>query len=133
MTTPLALPFDAPLEISRPRKAGHVRETSVLATQALSAHLEGRAAETLQELKSWQLIEGDAPTSGELAMRFHRIRRTLAGVCHTDRPEWMADLLFIRRGLSDAQTRGVVEAVRGGKRKCRVTGRICTTWRLRQR
>lgn len=124
----MALPFDATVAPARRRKRGHVRETSVLAKQAESARLEGRAAETLHHLQLWWLAEDDAPTSAELARWYHRHHHA-AGVL----PEWTADLLFIRRGISDLQTRGVVEAVPHGKRTCAVTGRTCTTWRIRQR
>jgi hypothetical protein len=43
------------------------------------------------------------------------------------------DLLYVRRGLSDAQDAGFVEHVPNGKRKCTVGGCTCVTWKLRTR
>lgn len=100
----------------RRRKAINVPRTSVLAGQAVNK--DARVSRILGELVS--LEDADHPTSHELASAW----------TWPDAPS-LAQLLEVRRGLSDALAAGLVE--HAGERKCSISGRRCKTWRLRQR
>lgn len=106
-----------------PKRHKRVRETSVGAYADGRERFTGRKAHVLRWLAAhwnrWQV----SPTSAELAQRTDE----KAGI------DWTAHVLYVRRGLSDLQTAGCVEAVPHGERACNVTGRICETWRVKQR
>jgi hypothetical protein len=80
----------------------------------------GRKADVLRWLAHYWNHYQDSPTSAELAKNESPTR-----MMTTD------ELLYVRRGLSDLQTHGLVETVE--KRRCTVTGRTCRTWRVTQR
>ena len=101
----------------RPRR--RVRETSKAAYADGRARFVGRKADVLRWLAAYFNLTQANPTSAELASWNTELN------ANDDRV-----LLFVRRGLSDLQTAGVVEAVPQGKRKCRVTGSSCETWRV---
>jgi hypothetical protein len=106
MTQP-DLGFGAP----RRRKAGRVPVTSAVAYQA--AHPQTRMTKVLS-----MLTFVDAPvTSAELSSRFSGW-------------QWptMEYTLYVRRGLSDALSAGLVE--HAGKRLCAVSGTLALTWRV---
>lgn len=129
MTTP-CLPglFTVP-ETVKPRR---VRETSVAVYHAVKNALAGRKAEVLRWLEWYRDRHQESPTSAEL----HRAAPDAAADCETSGPVFLSatdSLLYIRRGISDLQAVGLVEAVPQGKRPCRVSGRTCETWRVRQR
>jgi len=92
----------------RAKKRGHVPRTSVLAYQDAQPHT--RAAEVLAAVIRFTAVIGYPLTSAELAETAER------------------DLLFIRRGLSDLLADGAVE--HAAPRKCRVSQRLCLTWRI---
>lgn len=115
----------------RRTKAGHVRTTSRLAHQEGLARFDKREALTAGVLVAW------TERNDALAMpQFPLTSAELAGYYFTSSPSQrvpLEQLLYIRRGLSDLQTKGAVEAVPHGQRRCRVTGRKCETWRLVRR
>jgi hypothetical protein len=116
--------FDQGVSPPREEKRGHVRETSVLAKQALvaSGALDRRAAWVRDWLVLVRQGGGVAPTSGELA----RAMPYPSG-------QWYRHLANVRRGCSDAADVGAIETVPNGKRKCAVSGKACETWRVRTR
>jgi hypothetical protein len=107
----------------RPKKAGHVRSTSVAVAHELRAHLSEREGAVLEWLVSMSRFHLD-PTSAELA-RWRWRDQGLSGKTSTD------CLLYVRRGLSDLQTHGLVES--SGKRTCQVSGRLSIVWRVKSR
>jgi hypothetical protein len=82
---------------------------------------EGRKGDVLRWLARYWNKYQRSPTSAELAGD------------HGDGAKFTTtdSILYVRRGLSDLQTHGLVETVE--KRKCAVTGRTCCTWRVRSR
>jgi len=104
--------FAEPESTFREKKAVNVPRTSVLAYQ--ERNRTGRVDYVLQAITHLTA----AATSAELCSQSF-------GDTRTD------GLLYIRRGLSDALALGLVE--HAGQRVCRVSGRTCITWRLRQR
>jgi hypothetical protein len=113
--------YDVPPGEKRPWR--RVRDTSRAAYADGRERFTGRKAFTLRVLAAyWHRFQA-WPTSAELAaqddMWAGDIMRT-----------WDAQLLLIRRGLSDLQAAGVVEAVPQGQRRCRMTGRRCEVWRV---
>lgn len=107
MTQQMLFSQDAP---RRRKKAVNVPRTSVLAYQEQPR--DTRVQHVLE------MLPDRSVTSAELAkMRY-----------------WTAttdDVLYIRRGLSDALALGLVE--HAPARKCAVSGRTCLTWRVRTR
>ena len=117
MTQPSLLDLPA----ARPTKRGAVPTSSRLTYQAEHARLEKRA----DLVRSWLRQHAERqppPTSAELS-------RWVFG----DDEAPVSDALYVRRGLSDLQAAGVAEHVPGGDRRCRQSGRLCVTWRLRTR
>lgn len=101
----------------RPTKRGHVRETSIAQYQVGRERLRGRAANVLRQLAAYVNRRQVAPTSAELTKG--------------DSDGYSTDaLLYVRRGLSDLQRLGLVQAVPNGSRICRVSQRKCETWRV---
>jgi hypothetical protein len=100
-----------------------VRDTSRAAYQDGRERFTGRQADVLRWLGHYLNHHVHRPTSGELA-RFVEGRH----VQEVDGWEWAALILHVRRGISDLQTSGVVEAT--DKRRCQETGRTCHTWRV---
>lgn len=120
--------FDVPV----PRRHRRVRDTSVASYAVGREKFTGRQADVLRWLAAYWNLHQESPTSAELDDAMYQ--RAFDPGC---RDEWLrsvsADyrLLWVRRGLSDLQTHGLVETVE--KRKCAVTDRLCRTWRVRQR
>lgn len=112
MTQPSLL--DLPQQ--RPRKAGHVPRTSVLAF--MDQPRDARVMVVLRQLQRFVTSRGCCPTSAEL------VHLDVQGC--SDRA-----LLYFRRGLSDALRLGLAE--HAGTRKCTVSGRTCLTWAVRSR
>jgi hypothetical protein len=110
----------APTE-KRPWK--RVRETSRAAYADGRERFTGRRADVLRWLAAWWNARQEWPTSAEVANEHY----WLDDIRMTD---YSAAVLFVRRGLSDLQVAGVVEAVPQGQRRCRVTGRRCEVWRV---
>lgn len=102
----------------RETKRVNVPRTSVEAYQR--THAETRIATVLSELNSYSIKYCHPPTSAELTQWRHYHSRY-----STD------DLLYIRRGLSDALAKGLVE--HGPSRRCAVSGTQALTWRVRSR
>lgn len=109
MTQPSLLDLPQP----RPRKAGHVPRSSVLAGQ--SVERDTRMVNVILALVDCE----EPPTSAELAARMVGPDATLS------------DVLTARRGLSDALAKGYVE--HAGQRVCRVSNRHCLLWRTKGR
>lgn len=113
------------LDVPTPRRHRTTRQTSRASYAIGREQFTGRKADVLRWLShywnEWQV----SPTSAELSVTRHWGKEEA----------WSGDrkLLYVRRGLSDLQTEGVVEAVPHGKRQCAVTGRTCETWRVSQR
>lgn len=113
-------------DVPRPKKAGRVTATSVLAYQS-----RPRDARVTTALGAIDRIDQhfDAPaTSAELALFYHQ-RQSLDFAW--DRQAPLGTLLEIRRGLSDALALGLVE--HAGQRVCAVSGKKCLTWKVRTR
>lgn len=114
---------------SRSKKRGSVRRSSVLTYQAEQGWIGKRAYSVKRWLARWAVdMSAMDATSAELSMWSQRLTKN----GHADAND-MTWLLYVRRGLSDCQTAGVVERVPHGDRKCRVSGRTCATWRLKER
>lgn len=108
---------------TRQKKRGSVRRSSVLTYQAEHGLIGIRAERARHAVKWWP--DDNAPAAAELAAQWWR------GAF--DGAEFKVRTLEVRRGLSDAQEYGVVERVPNGDRKCRISGRTCATWRLKER
>ena len=109
----------------RPKKRIRVRETSIAGYIEGREHFTGRKAEVLRWLAGYWNRWLMAPTSAELSQ--------WAKPDEWANPETrLALLLHTRRGLSDLQTAGVVEAA--GKRGCRMNRhRVAMTWKVKSR
>lgn len=119
MTQP-GLFTEPPLPSARPKKRGHVRATSIAQYADGRERFTGRKSDVLRWLAHYVNARTEYPTSAELADLVSNF--TL---------EWRRGdtlLLYVRRGLSDLQTAGVVEA--NGARTCRVSKRRVETWRI---
>lgn len=114
--------FDVPV----PRKHRKTRETSIASYAVARERLKGREADVLRWLAAFWNVYQHSPTSAELSK--YAMQRIAEDSNLRGDAEW---LLFTRRGISDLQTHGLVEA--SGKRQCRVTGSSCMTWRVVQR
>lgn len=118
------------IEMPVPKKHRTTRQTSRASYAIGREQFTGRKADVLRWLSAHWNHYQESPTSAELARDW---KVTI----------WSFDkmLLYVRRGLSDLQTEGVVEVAmcnRGGKvvpfkRVCAVTGNMCMTWRVSQR
>ena len=100
--------------VARPKKRGAVPRSSVLAYRDVDR--ESRGAKVLERLCGWAASGSGWPTSAELAAWLS------GGHPDTD------TILFVRRGLSDLLSDGLVE--HGEMRPCSETGRRCLTWRV---
>lgn len=110
---------------TRPKVRRHVRDTSRAQYRDALERLTGRKGEVLRWLAHYVATRASHPTAAELL----RLDIDACGdVVWTDET---AHLLHVRRGLSDLQASGLVESA--GKRVCRVTGRVCHTWRVVER
>lgn len=109
---------------AEPRK--RVRETSCMGYEMVDG--ETRLATVKRWLAHFWNRHQQSPTSGELA-HFARTRH------YQEVKGWSVDklVLYVRRGLSDAQAVNMVEAVHGGKRRCRKMGTMQEAWRVRER
>jgi hypothetical protein len=118
-----------PMLIETPprRVRRRVRDTSIQQYAEARDRLKGRQADVLRWLAHWWNAKQTSPTSAELVAWLGREDRD-GSIISRDRT---ADLLYVRRGLSDLQTHGLVETVE--KRICAVTGRMCRTWRVKSR
>ena len=113
-----------PPEAKAPRK--RVRETSCMGYELVDG--ETRMATVKRWLAHYWNRHQQSPTSGELT-RFAEIR-------HADEIKgwsWDKTLLHVRRGLSDGQSKGILETVPTGERTCRRQGTWQETWRVRER
>lgn len=118
--TQLALSLTAPAQ-KPPRR--RVRAVSRQAYAEGRERFTGRRGAVLRLLAAFYNLYQTWPTSGELASA-------------ADLPlhgERLERLLYVRRGLSDLQRTGNVEAVPKGQRRCNVVGRLCETWRIPSR
>jgi hypothetical protein len=93
------------------RKRGFVPASSVEAYQR--THKDTRVSVVVD------LLDGLRPTTSAELTRFYNAYPT------TD------DLLYVRRGLSDAQKLGLVE--HAGKRPCTVAKTLAVTWKVKSR
>ena len=116
------LPSLEPATQRREKIRKRVRAVSVAQYADGRARFTGRKADVLQWLAAYYNLLQLWPTSAELAAEV--ADRGYKG------GEWTSHLLYVRRGLSDLQTAGTVEAVPAGQRRCAVTGRRCETWRV---
>lgn len=116
--------FDAQ---QRTKKWVNVPRTSVAVYRETDS--SGRVRRIVDLLSIWHevMTEDDKmPTSAELSeMIVYRQEEWAARWNDTQR------LLYVRRGLSDALAKGLVE--RGPARVCQVSGKKCLTWRIRGR
>lgn len=123
--TPSFLPGLAPLDMRREKVRKRVRPTSRAQYAVAREQLKGRAGTVLVWLAHHYNRTATPPTSGELMAWVASVRGEFLGRS-TDYA-----VLYVRRGLSDLQTKGLVESVPNGERKCAFTGRTCETWRVR--
>lgn len=114
------------LDVPTPRRHRRVRETSRAQYAVAREQFEGRSGNVLRDLAYHWNATQRSPTSAELCeWAYHvDISRRACGVWD----DKTFRVLYTRRGLSDLQTKGLVEAA--GKRKCAVTGHLCMTWRV---
>src|SRR5262245_53223571 len=126
----------ADLELTAPgekRPHKRVRSTSAMAYEHGREHFTGRKGDVLRHLAHYWNRHNESPTSAELAKAVWNWRD------QDGKPNWMVEkfyswdamLLWVRRGLSDLDATGAVESP--DKRLCRVTGKTCVTWRVRER
>jgi hypothetical protein len=109
------------------RKRGFVPASSVEAYQRQSPDL--RAARVTYWLaRMAEPYMKPNPTSAEMSQWVDVMRYTLP---HDVPLKGLELTLFIRRGLSDAKARGLVE--HAGKRHCTVANTLAITWRVRSR
>lgn len=103
----------------RQKKAGRVERTSIVAWERVN--VESRMAVCVGWLRAYWNRAHDWPTSAELA--------------NSEYPRetgwWDTHKLYVRRGLSDALAKGLVE--HAGKRTCTVAGSSALTWRVKSR
>ncbi len=103
-----------------------VRETSCAGYEMIDG--ETRMATVKRWLAHFWNRHQQSPTSGELAH--------FATVRHGDEVKgwsWDKTLLFVRRGLSDAQEKRIAETVPDGVRTCRKQRTAQETWRVIER
>ncbi len=100
------------------RKRGFVPASSVEAYGRVLA--DSRTHRVLDWLGRYGATHAGWPTSAEL------LRWAEPSMTHS-----LARLLFVRRGLSDAQKLGVVE--HAGKRPCTVAKTLAVTWKVKSR
>lgn len=116
--------FAAPLAREKVRR--RVRDTSIQQYAEGRERFTGRRANVLRWLAAYYNRRQEWPTSSEVL--------AWAWDDHSDADDdrcfrnYDAAILYVRRGMSDLQTSGVVAA--NGKRTCRQTGRVCETWRV---
>lgn len=130
------LPGLAPAETKREKVRRRVRPTSRAQYAVARERFKGRAANVLRWLAHHYNATASPPTSGELMVwvgYHHPIEFILAGLNSESQSAEVGSVLYIRRGLSDLQTKGLVESVPNGQRKCAYTGTKCETWRVVQR
>jgi len=106
------------LPATRAKVQRPVRATSRAAYADGLARFTGRKAAVLGALTAYWDTQTTWPTSAELAYG------------QDWGASWDGAVLFARRGLSDLQAAGVVQAVPNGQRTCRVGGTRCETWRV---
>jgi hypothetical protein len=99
-----------------------VRAVSVAQYADGRERFTGRKADVLRWLAARYNLVQQWPTSAELAFHYRHELGTKVALDAT------ASLLFVRRGISDLQTAGIVEA--NGARVCQVSGRTVETWRV---
>lgn len=122
MTAQRALPglYETPERVElTPSKRVNVPRSSVEAYHR--THAGERAATVTRWLWACTMV-AEGMTSAELTARVCRESRE---ACTTER------LLYVRRGLSDALAKGLVE--HGPKRDCKVAGTLAVTWKVRSR
>jgi hypothetical protein len=130
------LPSLEPATVKREKIRRRVRPTSIAQYGEGRERFTGRKAEVLRWLAAYYNRYQESPTSAELAQIHPDF---IAEIAVVDQTPWgnrqppnfdgtLTLLLYVRRGLSDLQTSGIVKA--NGPRKCRVTGRKCETWRV---
>ena len=118
------LPGLAPTDQKREKVRKRVRPTSRAQYAMARLRLRGRAANVLRWLAAYYNRQQIWPTSAELA------NYVTADVADW-RGEWHWTLLFVRRGLSDLQAKGLAESVE--QRPCQVARGKCCVWRVRSR
>lgn len=124
------LPGLAPHDTKREKVRKRVRPTSRAQYAVAREQLKGRAANVLRWLAHHYNKTAVPPTSGELMVWVSFTHGDeLLGLTTND----IAALLYIRRGLSDLQTKGLVQSVPNGSRKCALVATKCETWRVVQR
>lgn len=116
------LPSLDPPTVRREKVRKRVRQTSVAAYADGRDRFTGRKADVLRWLARYINKFQNPPTSAELAADH--------GDGYYHGGHVMGHTLYVRRGLSDLQTAGVVETVPKGKRRCRVSGKTCECWRV---
>lgn len=108
----------------RSKKRGSVPASSRATYQAEHARI-GKRADTVRDFVVFREACGDTPiTAAELADWIKPTAKAHAA-------EFAQLALWVRRAFSDLQARGVVE--KAGDRPCRVSGRVCATWRIKTR
>lgn len=107
------------IQARREKVRKRVRDVSVKQYQDGRERFTGRKANVLRWLAGYYNRRNEWPTSAELAVHVE----PAVGAW-----DYTAGLLYVRRGLSDLQAAGVVEA--NGARECRQSGRVCETWRV---
>lgn len=119
------------LDVPTPRRHRIVRETSIASYAEARERLRGRAADVLRFLGAFWNARQVSPTSAELDAH----ARSSGWMTLARRPmaemQPIESLLYIRRGLSDLQTKGLVETVE--TRECFVSGSRVHSWRVTQR
>jgi DNA-binding transcriptional ArsR family regulator len=115
-----ALNFDG-TPAPRRRIRRNVRQTSIQQYAEGRERFVGRRGDVLRWLSAYYYRVQVWPTAAELTKAENPELAFLE-------PEFQMEQLNIRRGLSDLQQAGVVEA--NGARVCRVSGRHVQSWRV---
>ena len=104
-----------------------VRPTSRAQYAVARERLNGRAANVLRWLAHHYNYTQVPPTSGELMVWTMHKGTGLPADLDCVR----CAVLYVRRGLSDLQRKGLVESVPNGDRLCAYADETCCTWRVR--
>lgn len=128
ITEPTYLPSLERETVVREKVRRRVRQSSIgqyaVARDLLTVE---REAEALRRVAAFWNRWQRSPTVGELAAKMLRDNR-----CAVNPESWqfMGARLWLARGISGLQKRGLVESVPSGERRCHQTGVTVETWRV---
>jgi len=126
--TPTYLPSLEPSTVVREKVRRNTRKTAIAQYAHARESLETEREATALRLIAWYWNRWQAsPTVGELAARM--LWEKAIHVYSGESWQFMGARLWLARGVSGLQKRGLVEAVPEGDNKCPFTKVTVTTWR----